>query len=294
MKRKIYVCFPFYNEFEVLKIKLEELYDTVDYFVISESDMTHSGRPKPPYFYESFNMFEKYKDKIIYQAVRDTPSDFINLKQDLSKDDSTNIVIQRVVDGNWWDHAVESYGRDTFEKECVIRSLFAKNVKDDDVVILGDLDEIPKASVVKEIVEDYDDDEIYHLEHRFMWYALNIQKTDEIWYGNILTSFRRFKEISFCEMRTYKKGNFVGDAGWHFTYQKGADNIKNKIESFGEQSLNLPNIKESISSNIENCLTNGHDLFFRPAKFEIIPINYDTMPRYVVDHQDEFEHMIKR
>lgn len=293
MNRKIYCAFCFFNELELLKIKLEELYDAVDYFVISEADVTHSGISKPFYFYENRKMFDKYKNKIIYQAVQDTPNDFSNLKYDPGKDDLNNLIIQRVSDGNWWDHTVSSYGRDTFQKESLIKPLIMGNVSDDDLVILGDLDEIPKASVVKQIAEEFDDDEIFHLQHRFCWYYLNVEKVDEIWYGNIMTSLRRFKEISFCEMRIHKKGNFIPDAGWHFTYQNGLDAIKTKIESWGEQPLNLPQVKDNIAGNVENCLTSNHDLFFRSAKFEKIPINYVTMPEYVVNHQNEFSHMIR-
>jgi len=42
MKRKIYDCFSFFNELDLLEIRLQELYDHVDYFVISEANKTHS------------------------------------------------------------------------------------------------------------------------------------------------------------------------------------------------------------------------------------------------------------
>ncbi|DAB19112.1 TPA: glycosyl transferase GT17 family protein, partial [Candidatus Gastranaerophilales bacterium HUM_19] len=32
----IYDCFPFFNELDVLEIRLNVLYDIVDYFVITE------------------------------------------------------------------------------------------------------------------------------------------------------------------------------------------------------------------------------------------------------------------
>jgi beta-1,4-mannosyl-glycoprotein beta-1,4-N-acetylglucosaminyltransferase len=293
MKRKIYVCFPFYNELEILKIKLEELYDVVDHFILVEADTTHNGNPKPLYFKENEALFEKYKDKIIYHLESDMPYNFNEIEISSNNDDATNFLIERVKKSDWFDKSVPSYCRDTWQKESVIKPLFDMKANNDDLVVLGDLDEIPSADALIQIVKDYDDDEIFHMEHRFCWYYLNLQKTDEVWYGNILTSFRRFKEIGFCEMRTYKKGNFINNAGWHFSYMKGAEAIKNKIENFGEQSLNVPQVKDNIANNIENCLTNGHDLFFRPAKFEIIPINYETMPKYVVDHQEEFKDMIK-
>ena len=43
---KIYDCFQFFNELDLLEIRLELLYDYVDYFVISETDKTHSNQPK--------------------------------------------------------------------------------------------------------------------------------------------------------------------------------------------------------------------------------------------------------
>jgi beta-1,4-mannosyl-glycoprotein beta-1,4-N-acetylglucosaminyltransferase len=292
VKRKIFCAFPFFNEISLLRLKLEELYDTVDYFVISEANITHSGNPKPFYLKENEELLEKYSDKIIYiyEDMSNISNEFLESDDN---DDVTNFLIKRVNASTWFPLATRSYFLDTWQKESVIRGLFPI-AQDEDLIILGDLDEIPKASVVREIAEDFDDDEIYHLEHRFCWYFTNIQKTDEIWYGNILTSFKRFKDVGFCDMRVNKKGNFINDAGWHFSYQGGASAIKTKIESFGEQSLNLPQVKDGIEDNIKNCLINGHDLFFRPAKFEVIPINYETMPKYLVDHQEEFGHMIWR
>lgn len=46
MSVMIYDCFPFFNELDVLEIRLNVLYDTVDYFVITEADKTHTGRHK--------------------------------------------------------------------------------------------------------------------------------------------------------------------------------------------------------------------------------------------------------
>ena len=53
MKRKIFDCFIFFNEFDLLEIRLTELYDHVDYFVMAEANTTHTGNPKPFYFLDS-------------------------------------------------------------------------------------------------------------------------------------------------------------------------------------------------------------------------------------------------
>ena len=44
--RKVYDCFTFFNELDLLEVRLNELYNSVDYFVIAEANMSHSGRPK--------------------------------------------------------------------------------------------------------------------------------------------------------------------------------------------------------------------------------------------------------
>ena len=50
---KIYDCFNFFNELDILEIRLNTLYEYVDYFVIVESNLTHSGEQKPFYFEEN-------------------------------------------------------------------------------------------------------------------------------------------------------------------------------------------------------------------------------------------------
>ena len=47
--RKVYDCFLFWKEFDVLEIRLNELFSIVDKFIIIESAYTHSGLKKELY-----------------------------------------------------------------------------------------------------------------------------------------------------------------------------------------------------------------------------------------------------
>ena len=60
---KIFDCFIFNHEVELLEIRLNILNDYVDKFVISESKYTHSGAKKKLNF--DINKFSKFKKKII-------------------------------------------------------------------------------------------------------------------------------------------------------------------------------------------------------------------------------------
>ena len=69
----IYDCFIFFNELDLLEIRLSELYNYVDYFVIVEANKTFKGKSKPFYFEENKQKYKKYLDKIIHVKVYDMP-----------------------------------------------------------------------------------------------------------------------------------------------------------------------------------------------------------------------------
>ena len=117
---KIYDCFLFFNELDLLEIKLHELYDHVDYFVLVEAKETFRGQGKQLYFHQNQDRFSKFLDKIIHVKVE-----------------------ERLQTNNPWD-------REFFQRNQILRGL--KDCYDDDIVIIEDLDEIVRASKLPEIV----------------------------------------------------------------------------------------------------------------------------------------------
>lgn len=65
----IYDCFHFFNELDILKIRLEVMNPIVDKFVISEATETFSGLKKPLYYEENKELFSEFQDKIIHVVV---------------------------------------------------------------------------------------------------------------------------------------------------------------------------------------------------------------------------------
>ena len=66
--RKLIDSFIFYNELSTLNMRLHELDDYVDYFVIVEADITHAGNPKPLYYGDN-KAFFKHFDNCIAKPV---------------------------------------------------------------------------------------------------------------------------------------------------------------------------------------------------------------------------------
>ena len=71
----VYDCFQFFNELDILKLRMHVLDDIVDKFVVSEATVTFSGDKKPLYFQENREMFAAFEHKIIHKVVDDTPMD---------------------------------------------------------------------------------------------------------------------------------------------------------------------------------------------------------------------------
>jgi len=74
MAEKIFDCFMFFNEVELLDLRLHTLYDHVDYFVVVEAIVAFQGDVKPLYFEREKNRFEKFFPKMIHVVVEDIPN----------------------------------------------------------------------------------------------------------------------------------------------------------------------------------------------------------------------------
>jgi len=282
---KIYDCFNFFNELDILEIRLNVLYEHVDYFVIVESSITHSGEEKPFYFEENKERYSKFLDKIIHYKVYDTPSDFINLNygEDKCINGIFNFVIKQT---NRFNRATQpDYGRDFFQKECVRRPLI--NCFDDDIIIISDLDEIPNPKILIEINNLNLNDNIYRLNQNMYCYYLNMLK-EKNWYGSRILKYGKLKGLSVNEIRGDNSLSLeMIDGGWHFSFMGGKEMVKKKITSYSARDLGNNHVLNSIESNMDKNI----DPFFRGG---LNQVNIDeTYPKYLLDNLDKYKHMIK-
>lgn len=70
---RVFDCFTFFNELDLLEIRLETLDSCVDFFVIAESPITYRADSKPLYFEENKQRFAKFLPKIRHIIVDDLP-----------------------------------------------------------------------------------------------------------------------------------------------------------------------------------------------------------------------------
>jgi beta-1,4-mannosyl-glycoprotein beta-1,4-N-acetylglucosaminyltransferase len=281
---KIYDCFNFFNELDILEIRLNTLYDHVDYFVIVESNVKHNGEYKNFFLEENRERFEKFYDKIISYKIFDTPHDFINI------DKTDDVELNKVYDYikiqtnrfNRWTQP--DYGRDFFQKESVRRPLI--NCEDDDIIIFSDADEIPNPVIIKNLREK-SINKIIGLKQNMYYYYLNILKEKD-WIGSKILPYKILKNISLNEVRGDNSlCELIEDGGWHFSFMGGIDMVKNKILSYSARDM----VNERVLNNIENNMINNIDPFFR---HNLIEVEIDsTYPEYLLNNLDKYSHMIK-
>jgi beta-1,4-mannosyl-glycoprotein beta-1,4-N-acetylglucosaminyltransferase len=289
MKRQLFDAIEFCAELDLLEIRLNELYDAVSYFIISESTRTHTGETKPLYFEENKDRFAKFQKKIIHQVIADTPDDYITLTEDSGKDELHKIAIRKVMKDQFWPHEHLPYSRDAFEKESLIRAM--EIASSEDLIMFSDADEIPKKESVEWVKDNFDAEQIYNLELHHYWFYLNCLRPDR-WIGNTLLTFEKFKTLSVCELRKYRRGITIPNAGWHFSFMNKGNAVKRKIQSYGEQSINRPDVMENTDAFVEDCIRNKHDFYYNAVDFQIVPID-GTYPKYIVDNKEKFSELIR-
>jgi beta-1,4-mannosyl-glycoprotein beta-1,4-N-acetylglucosaminyltransferase len=219
----IYDCFSFCGEFELLDMRLRELDQIVDRFVLVESDMTHTGKPKPLYFEENKDRYKNFLNKIEYVKVLDLP---VMEEQELTSEQTL-------------------WTAEHFQRNAMMRGL--KNAGPDDLILISDVDEIPSIEAIvktKDFLEKWPQTWIFFYQW-LCYYYLNMRYSEyDRWYGTTACLFKTMKDPQ--TLRLVSRGLMdpvnqdtvrIENAGWHFSYLGGAQGIINKLDHIAEARL---------------------------------------------------------
>ena len=143
---KIIDCFGFYNEFDLLKYRINLLKDVVDYVVIVESTHTFVGNEKVLYFDEFKKEFPSYNTTRIIHIIVD---DFPHKAPDIELSP---------------DYNSQQWINERFQRNCISRGLDQiSDLENEDIIIVTDLDEIPDPRTLQKIKGGEIDVSINHL-----------------------------------------------------------------------------------------------------------------------------------
>ncbi len=249
---KIIDGFIFYNELELLKARLHELYDVIDYFILVEGTLTFTGKTKPLYYDENKELFSKYNNKIIHIIVDDYP-----------------------ITTNPWD-------REHHQRKCIHRGISRLSLDPNDIIIISDVDEIPNSYIINSIKNNsinININTIYSLVMTLYYYTLEWTVSRK-WYHVKLLSFFKYNETNNPEIIRHSFFEQIQNGGWHITYYGDTQFIINKLESFSEQQDN--NNKNKDINYLNKCIEDGV-LHFNNDKLIHIPITTNiNLPKYFI------------
>lgn len=69
LRRKVFDLTLINTELDWLEIRMGQLWDQVDYFVVVEATRTFTNKPKPLYVQEQLHRFERFYPKLIYHVL---------------------------------------------------------------------------------------------------------------------------------------------------------------------------------------------------------------------------------
>lgn len=252
--------FLFFQELDLLEIRLEYLYPFIDKFIIVEARQSFKGNVKDFIFEKNIKRFSKYINKIYYFKIENTYNNYQELKA-LFENSNSKILkkIGRFInEHSYYDKENLSHLLDTFHRECIHIPL-KENCKDEDIILLSDLDEIPDYKIIKKLIMKQKKELIsVFVQHEFQYFLNNYANSN--WFGTIVGPYKLIKNHSLNLLRKdSKKFPIISNSGYHFTSIGDKKTIINKIENWGHQEYNHRIVKE----NIEKNLRNGKDIFYR-------------------------------
>jgi beta-1,4-mannosyl-glycoprotein beta-1,4-N-acetylglucosaminyltransferase len=214
------------NELDMLEIRLNVLNEYVDYFVIIEATETFSGVPKPLNYLLNKEKYKKFENKIIYHVVNDTPKD-VN-----DQNCNQKYLNQAKISPNvTWEH--QCWLKEFYQKEYIMDAL--KDLNDDDVCYISDLDEIWNYN----LKFDIEPNKIYRFNIDYCYIEYLNLRTNENWTyftGPIVTRWGTVKNDVLNHVRSPRgeakndpRYVYLSNGGWHFNALGG---IQKKVEDF--------------------------------------------------------------
>ncbi len=245
-----YDCFIFFNELDLLEIRLNVLNDVVDKFVLVEATKTFSNVGKPLYFKENKERFKKFEDKIIHIVVDEYPT-FESA----------------------WDY--EWHQRNSITKGLI-------DCKDNDIILISDIDEIPNPVQINKY-KKYSGVKVFK-QKMFYYYLNKIDLINPYWTGVRMLNYSDFiKNDSSPQKTRHLRGTLVNDGGWHFSYLGGAEKIAEKIKSFSHQEYNSSVYTDLVK--IQQKIENGYDLLDLKNTRRYVGIEIDkSFPKYIREY----------
>jgi hypothetical protein len=259
IKPKVYDCFFYNGEEDILELRLNILGSVVDEFRIVECVHTFCGKEKPIYLKELPARFEKWRDKIkLY--IND---DKYYLDEFLEAYNSPNTGKEP----RW----INEFRHKEYIKNTLI------GLDDNDILFIGDVDEIwsPELSQSGDFLP---------IRLEVYQYYLNLHSTERFW-GTMRGTVKDFRGKCINHLRKNQYPTDEPCQGWHFTSQGGLENLYKKIDDQYNKELFNVDLKNQLAERFGKV-----DFINRPF---ILDVDETRWPEFIKNNREKFAHLCK-
>jgi beta-1,4-mannosyl-glycoprotein beta-1,4-N-acetylglucosaminyltransferase len=259
-------CFPFFNELDILELRLNILNDVVDKFVLVEASKTQSKLDKIFYFEQNKERYSQFLDKIIHIKVDNYPEE------------------------NGW--AMENY-----QRNCIQHGLEKLNLNINDIIAISDVDEIWSPEITKDLNNLLDEYKFLSVDMNYFVFYLNLMTVNKKWVGTIFTKFQYLNAYNPQSLRNIKDHvTYIKDSGWHFGYQGGKEIVYQKYLSCIEPiNKNLLPTKEKFFEEFDNRIKDGGSFIFSDSlsdeSIKLKKIDNNLLPEFIKENKEKYSHL---
>jgi beta-1,4-mannosyl-glycoprotein beta-1,4-N-acetylglucosaminyltransferase len=258
----------FTDELDMLELRLNELDSVVDKFVIVEALEAHGSvkRREPCFAYHRDHpALKKFAHKIVYEVLTELRPPY--------------------TDGT------SGWARENYHRECLMLPVL-QIAGPDDIVIVSDADEIPRAKTIQRYLGLRDQIPglcFLRLDH----YFYNVNCYDAVWMRSSIGPLRAYQDMGGFQPPRGHLGDVIGrevtalnNAGWHFSSFFPVERLREKLQNFAHAYEVRPLLEfsddqlKTIIRARKNIFT-GKDLAHRPT------LN-PTLPQYFLDNLERF------
>ena len=262
-------AFTFFNEKELIELRIKYLNDFVDYFVIVEADVTYTGKKKNWNFPDILNnKLKKFSHKIKYYKM------IVDLEK-AEREKHPNYIPLGGTYGRSWK--IENMQRNYIKEAC-------KDFAAKDIIIISDLDEIPSKEKIK-FIKSCDFITVAPVGLQQSLFQLNCKYLNlEKWIGSVVTTKELIDKYEPQSFRDNKERiSFFTNAGWSFSSFGGLNRVKTKFEAFAHEEYNKEEFKND--EHLIKCMEDGEDLFKRKTKKQ--KVKRDFFPKDLLKIMEE-------
>ncbi len=255
----IYDICTYNGEADLFDLRYNILKNFVDEFVVLEFNETFSGNIKPYYFEkEEFINWPKVK---YFKFAKEYEK-----YSDLAKNSPNTIGAK---------HWQKEFAMKEMLKDCLT------HLKDEDIVFVGDADEIIDPKWIKEFKDLFVP---VKLKLQVYTYYLNNKSSEEFW-GTLVSPYYLIKNKCLNHLRTNSNKIGLNGYGWHFTSM--ANDLRKKLtDSYTAESYATPEVLDNLETNIKE----NKDFLGRPFTYTT---DESEWPQFLKDNREKYKHLCK-